>query len=139
MPLSQQHITPKTPMGANLIEDGATFRMWAPCADLCGNFHNSDNWMPNEANELIKDSKGYRSGFLPRVKDGDQYKFFAYGKSSKLDAYVRELTAQDPPSPWSNSIFRNPHNYPWHDQNYRPSPFHDLIIFQLHTGPFTVL
>ena len=32
MSASQAHITPSTPMGANLIADGATFRVWAPRA-----------------------------------------------------------------------------------------------------------
>jgi 1,4-alpha-glucan branching enzyme len=32
MPASQQHITPQTPTGTNLIGEGATFRLWAPAA-----------------------------------------------------------------------------------------------------------
>ena len=32
MPASLDHIHPGTPMGANLIADGATFRVWAPHA-----------------------------------------------------------------------------------------------------------
>jgi len=30
--ISQANITPQTPMGANLINGGATFRAWAPRA-----------------------------------------------------------------------------------------------------------
>jgi 1,4-alpha-glucan branching enzyme len=33
MPASQQHSDASTPMGANLIGNGATFRVWAPAAD----------------------------------------------------------------------------------------------------------
>ena len=33
MPASLDHIYPGTPMGANLIADGATFRVWAPFAE----------------------------------------------------------------------------------------------------------
>jgi hypothetical protein len=32
MVASREHVTPSTPMGANLIADGATFRAWAPGA-----------------------------------------------------------------------------------------------------------
>ena len=42
MPASLDHITPNTPMGANLIADGATFRVWAPHADavyILGDFN----------------------------------------------------------------------------------------------------
>jgi hypothetical protein len=30
--ISQEHITSATPMGATLVSDGATFRVWAPRA-----------------------------------------------------------------------------------------------------------
>ena len=33
MPASQEHIHPRTPMGANLTDWGATFRIWAPNAN----------------------------------------------------------------------------------------------------------
>lgn len=32
MSASQEHISDGTPMGANLIGEGATFRVWAPAA-----------------------------------------------------------------------------------------------------------
>jgi 1,4-alpha-glucan branching enzyme len=31
---------------------------------------------------------------------------------------------------------RDPHSYPWHDGGWRPPPFHELIIYQLHVGVF---
>ena len=33
MPASQHHIDSATPMGANLVPGGATFRVWAPFVD----------------------------------------------------------------------------------------------------------
>jgi 1,4-alpha-glucan branching enzyme len=32
MTAAQTHITPSTPMGATLVDGGATFRVWAPAA-----------------------------------------------------------------------------------------------------------
>ena len=32
MPVSQEHVDDKTPMGATLRDSGATFRTWAPAA-----------------------------------------------------------------------------------------------------------
>ena len=43
MPASLEHIGANTPMGANLIGDGATFRVWAPHAKsvhVIGDFNN---------------------------------------------------------------------------------------------------
>ena len=141
MPVSQHYITPQTPLGANLIPGGATFRVWAPNADavyISGNFNNSDNWQPAESNKLVKDPAGYWAGFVPDVKDGDQYKFYVVGKGTrgyKRDPYARELT-EDPPYPYSNCIVRDPNTYSWHDQGYRTPSFHDLVIYQFHVGTF---
>src|SRR5213595_276201 len=33
MPITQDHISSSTPMGANLLASGATFRVWAPDAE----------------------------------------------------------------------------------------------------------
>ncbi len=143
MALSQEHITPHTPMGATLSPEGATFRVWAPNAQavhLCGNFQGSDDWDPSEHNKLSKDAKGYWTGFVPGVQEGDHYKFYVYGSGSqgyKRDPYARELTDDDPPYPWSNCVVRRPQSYPWHDQGFRPPPFHELVIYQFHVGTFS--
>jgi 1,4-alpha-glucan branching enzyme len=142
MPLSQQFITPQTPMGATLNAEGATFRVWAPKANavhLCGNFQGGNNWTPSEDNKLIKDANGYWAGFLPGVKDGDQYKFFIDGVGSdgfKRDPFARELTDDNPPYPRSNCIVRDPHTYPWHDHGFSPPRFHEMVIYQLHIGVY---
>ncbi len=141
--VTQQYITPHTPMGANLIGDGATFRVWAPRAEavyINGNFNYGDNWTKDgdESNRLVRDGSGYWSGFVPGVKDGDQYKFYIVGKGSKgfkRDPYARELT-EDPAYPNCNCIVRDPVSYPWHDQGYHPPAFNDLIIYQFHVGTF---
>lgn len=141
MAISQMHITPQTPLGANLIADGATFRVWAPGAEavyINGNFHNTGNWTQDESNRLQKDQNGYWSGFLPGVIDGDQYKFYVIGKGSqgyKRDPYSRELT-EHPAYPFCNCVVRDPNSYPWHDQDYRTPAFKDLIIYQFHVGTF---
>jgi 1,4-alpha-glucan branching enzyme len=142
MPLSQQYLTTKIPMGANLRPEGATFRVWAPKAQgvhLLGNFQGSADWTPGEHNRLIQDTDGYWAGFVPGVKEGDQYIFYVYGTGSegkKRDPCARELTDDDPAYPWSNCIVRSPSTYPWHDQGFRPPPFHELVIYQFHVGTF---
>lgn len=138
MPASQEFITAQTPMGANRIGNGATFRVWAPRAlevYISGNFN---GWTQHEASKLVRDSRGYWAGFIPNVHDGDPYKFFIVGEGSrgyKRDPYARELTT-NPAYPFSNCVVRNPDSYPWHDQDFRPPPFHDLMIYQLHIGSF---
>lgn len=141
MPASQQHISESTPMGANLIAGGATFRVWAPRAVqvyACGTLGGLDLWQPDQSRLLVKDSAGYWAGFLPGVHDGDQYKFFVIGQGNsgyKRDPYARELTTE-PAYPSCNCIVRDANSYPWHDAGYRPPWFNHLVIYQLHVGTF---
>jgi 1,4-alpha-glucan branching enzyme len=141
--LSQTNVTPSTPMGANLVAGGATFRVWAPLASavyLNGVFGGTADWSKDASpKQLVKDTNGYWSGFLSGVADGDFYKYYVVGPGSsgyKRDAYARELT----PSatfPFSvNCIVRSPSAYPWHDAQFVTPDFSNMIIYQLHVGTY---
>jgi 1,4-alpha-glucan branching enzyme len=139
--ISQQWITPNTPMGANLTGGGATFRAWAPRATavhLCGQFNGLPQWDPVSANLMQVDARGYWTGFVPGAKDGDVYKFFVVGVGSsgfKRDPYGREVTA-DPPFPHCNCIIRDPGSYLWHDQAFITPDYSNMIVYQLHVGAY---
>ncbi len=138
MPASQQHIDPNTPMGANLVPGGCTFRVWAPRAQkvhVGGSFNNDRH---DEADLLVKDANGYWAGFVPGVQDGDEYRFFVVGDGGagwKRDPRARELsTAQ--PYPNCRCVVRSASAYPWHDAGFRAPAFNDLVIYQFHVGRF---
>lgn len=143
MPASQQHIGPDTPLGAELIDGGATFRAWAPAA-LAVYVALRDPgqaapvaWQKNDDDLLVKDQHGYWAGFFHDVQDGDEYRFYVVGSGSegfKRDPYARELQMDGYPE--CNCIVRDPNAYAWNGQNFRPPAFNDLIIYQLHFGVF---
>ncbi len=142
MPASQDHITPSTPLGASLVPGGAAFRVWAPTAqavhlvlqepgkDPC------ETWQPSEADRLVRDDQGIWNGFFPGVEKGALYRFWTVGPSGqgcKRDPRALELELRaEPPA----CIVCGPNEYPWHDAGFRPPPFHDLILYQLHIGVF---
>ena len=143
MPASQDHITPATRMGANLVADGATFRVWAPAARavyINGHFGGVDRF----SEVLTNDGNGFWAGFIPGVKEGDRYKFYVVGRGHsgfKRDPYARELTTpQDFPGtkefPACDCVVRDPSKYKWRSKDFRPPAFNDLIIYQLHVGTF---
>lgn len=144
MAASQQHIEVNTPLGANLVDGGATFRTWAPAAqqvyvalgDAGAAF--PATWSKNGDDLLVNDDNGFWSGFFPGVADGDEYRFYIVGPTGiegfKRDPYARELYLDGYPE--CNCIVRNPDSYVWHDQHFRPSAFNDLIVYQLHFGVF---
>jgi 1,4-alpha-glucan branching enzyme len=137
MPLSQEHITPQTPMGATLVPGGATFRVWAPRALVLHLWLNaSANWVPDDSNALVPGGDGHWQGFVPGAQDGDAYRFWVIGAGGaglKRDPYAREL---GPGFPRADCIVRDAQSYPWHDQTFRPPAFNDLIIYQFHVGTF---
>jgi 1,4-alpha-glucan branching enzyme len=139
--ISQKCIFHNTPMGANLIGGGATFRVWAPRASavyLCGQFNGVAQWNPLPENLLAKDGDGYWAGFMPDAQEGDQYKFYVNRVGNdgyKRDPYARELSTS-PPYPHCNCVIRNPTLYPWHDQAFVTPDFADMIVYQLHIGTY---
>ncbi|HLM66760.1 MAG TPA: hypothetical protein VK358_04490, partial [Longimicrobium sp.] len=134
MPASLDHVHPGTPMGANLIADGATFRTWAPNAravhvlsDASGNAH-------GDGNLLNPVGGGHWAGFVPGVKDRDRYIFHVVGEGSegpKRDPYARELETPYP----ARCIIRET-DFPWHETGFATPPFHEFVIYQLHVGTF---
>jgi 1,4-alpha-glucan branching enzyme len=134
MPASLDHIHSGTPMGANLIADGATFRVWAPQAQAVYAIGDFNHRVRNHASLLTRDEVGHWRGFIPGVRDRARYMFYVVGEGSegpKRDPYARELEAPFP----SECIVRKT-DFPWHDSGYVTPPFHEFVLYQLHVGTF---
>jgi 1,4-alpha-glucan branching enzyme len=136
MPAGQTGIGPTTPMGANLVPGGCTFRVWAPRAAAVYVSGPFNNWArKDEASRLVKDAQGYWAGLLPGLSEGAEYKFFVVGPTG-LEGFKRDPRARELSAPNWNCIVRDPNRYLWHDAEFRSPPFHDLIIYQFHIGTF---
>jgi 1,4-alpha-glucan branching enzyme len=149
MKVTQDHISPNTRMGANLVADGATFRVWAPRAKavyINGQFGMTAAWTKDDLNFLLKrQDRGYWAGFLQGVVEGDQYLFYVVGsaarKNFKRDPYARELTTPETHPgtfgyPNCNCVVRKADGYSWRVADFRPPAFNDLVIYELHIGTF---
>ncbi|HEX5727310.1 MAG TPA: alpha amylase C-terminal domain-containing protein [Longimicrobiaceae bacterium] len=134
MPASLEHVHPGTPMGANLVAGGATFRVWAPHArsvHVIGDFNDRRR---DDASLLTRDEHGHWRGFIPGIRDRDRYLFYVVGEDGegpKRDPYARELQTPFP----SDCVVRET-DFPWHETGYRTPPFHEFVIYQLHVGTF---
>src|SRR5262245_32590722 len=134
MPASLQHVTSSTPMGANLIGTGATFRVWAPNATAVHVRGSFNNFEIRESALLTDGGAGYWHGFVDGVTDGATYKYWITGPAGpgwKRDPYARELREPN----W-DCVVRRP-DFPWHDTGYRTPAFNDFVIYQLHVGAFS--
>ncbi len=134
MPAPLDHIDGATPMGATLLPDGATFRVWAPRARAIHVIGEFNAWARSDGNLLTPDGNGHWRGFVPGVRDRDRYLFYVVGEGSegpKRDPFARELETPFPAA----CIVRTP-DFPWHETGYRTPPFEDFLIYQLHVGTF---
>ena len=126
-------------MGANLIGDGATFRVWAPRAThVYVALGGADDYQPRPQDELLK-NPGHRplDRLLHRCGRRHEYRFFVVGPGGsgfKRDPWARELELYDYPD--CDCIVRDPGSYPWHDAGFRPPAFNDLVVYQFHVGVF---
>lgn len=134
MPASLDYIHADTPMGANLVADGASFRVWAPNAlavYVIGEF----NGRARNADSLLnRIGQGHWAGFIRGARNHHRYRFYVVGSGSegpKRDPYARELQAPFP----SDCVIRKP-DFPWHETGYRTPAFSDFVIYQLHVGTF---
>ncbi|HVS00346.1 MAG TPA: alpha amylase C-terminal domain-containing protein [Thermoanaerobaculia bacterium] len=137
MPLPQTHITPHTLIGGRLVPGGgATFRAWAPAASRVHVTGTFNQWTRDDSSLLVKNPDGRWTGFVADAKTGDEYLFHVEGEGSqgnKRDPYACELILS-PAWPHCHCLLCDHGSYPWHDQGYRPPPFEDLIVYQLHIG-----
>jgi 1,4-alpha-glucan branching enzyme len=146
MRVLNENIGPNTPMGSTLVPGGAVFRTWAPSArDVylaadAGSTASWSHWVPDPASRLIELGDGTWAGFAPGLADGDPYLFWVRGplggtEGFKRDPHAREL-ASHPFFPNGPCLLRDARSYPWHDGDWQPHAFQDLIIYQLHVGVF---
>lgn len=143
MAVDQTRIGRGSDMGATISPDGAGFRTWAPNARAVFVVAGArlaaaqdPAWRPSDEDRMAPLGDGSWGGFLAGVGDGEPYMFFIDGAGStgwKRDSFARELTIA-PAFPDSFCVVRDPASYPWRDQGWRPPPFSELIIYQLHIG-----
>lgn len=135
--------------GANLLENGtgATFKTWAPTARrvrVRWDYTQDANgvWYHQREAGLQRLDGGMWAGFVPGLQDGERYMFHVVGpegggEATKRDPYARDLTDK-PAWPDCQCLLCDPKRFSWHDAGYRPPPFHELVIYQLHIGTWYI-
>src|SRR6185295_5109411 len=134
MPASLDHIHSDTPMGANLIADGASFRVWAPNAHTVHVIGDFNGEVIDDASLLTRDSNGHWRGFIAGAKDRQLYMFHVVGDDGpgkKRDPYARELQ-----KPFPGKCVLRTTDFPWHETGFRTPDFNNFVIYQLHVGVF---
>ncbi|MEP6651786.1 MAG: malto-oligosyltrehalose trehalohydrolase [Myxococcales bacterium] len=116
--------------GAELVEGGVDFRIWAPKhknVELL--LHGSD-----QIHELTAEGNGYWSAFIRSVGAGTRYRYrIDRGDPALPDPAARYL----PEGPHGPAEVVDPRRFAWTDAAWTGLPLHGHIIYEMHVGTFT--
>ena len=116
------------PVGGQLQEGGAAFRVWAnKHQDVLVRINN------NNEHRLSAEADGFFSGFVPNVRAGDIYKFVLGEQGSFPDPASRF----QPEGPHGPSQIVDPTKFSWTDHGWPGVRMARQIIYELHIGTFT--
>ncbi|HLS29215.1 MAG TPA: malto-oligosyltrehalose trehalohydrolase [Opitutales bacterium] len=125
------------PIGAELIDKGVHFRLWAPARSKVAVVFRSgkeSDAKPEPEFELISEGNGYFSGFVEEIHAGALYQF-------KLDddktLYPDPASRFQPDGPHGPSQIVDPHRFNWTDRAWKGVSIEGQVIYEMHIGTFT--
>jgi maltooligosyltrehalose trehalohydrolase len=116
------------PVGGQLQEGGAAFRVWAKNHQEVAVRINNE-----QEHRLAPEADGFFSGFVPKVRAGDTYKFLLGDKGAFPDPASRF----QPEGPHGPSQLVDPTKFSWTDRGWPGIRLPSQVIYELHVGTFT--
>ena len=116
-------------LGAELVEGGVHFRVFAPKR------HRVDVVLEgtDRTVALVRDEGGFFSGLVPGVKAGARYKYKLDGERDFPDPASR--FQPEGPHGWSEVI--DPTAFRWTDAAWKGCKLQGQVVYELHVGTFT--
>lgn len=125
--------SPHAGMGATIVADGTTFRVWAPHADNVWVIGSFNDWS-RTAHPLAQEEHGIWSAHLPGVKAGDFYKYVIKNGShifEKIDPYARMIDRSE-----QRAVVYDTRAFDWGDEAFRFPPLNEIVFYEMHVGTF---
>jgi maltooligosyltrehalose trehalohydrolase len=120
----------RLPFGANVVDDGVRFRVWAPASrsvDVVIYGPDAERLHPLEVEE-----DGWFSATVPGIGAGARYKY----RLDEKDAFPDPASRSQPDGVHEPSAVVDP-PFPWTDEGWRGVSADDLVIYELHVGTAT--
>ena len=136
--------SPYEGMGAVLVPDGCSYRVWAPFAskvDVGGDFFHHGNLAPVDWQLVPMSREGdCWSVFVQGALADSLYKFHIVNDGvgpdqHNVDQYRHDPYARDAVSYKGNSVVVD-RSFDWNGDNFRTPAWHELVIYELHIGTF---
>lgn len=117
-------------LGALVTKNGASFRVWAPKPQQMTLLVKSDTRTTEHA--MSRTGESWRAD-VAGVHAGDRYAYLVDGQGPFPDPCSR--SQPDGVHGWSEIV--DAAVFSWRDQAWKRPPFHELVIYEMHTGTFT--
>ncbi|MGF1605575.1 MAG: malto-oligosyltrehalose trehalohydrolase [Rhodothalassiaceae bacterium] len=117
----------RMPFGADLMDDGVRFQLWAPSAQQ----------VELVLNDRVHGTQtlegGWREAIVSGAAAGDRYQYRINGELLVPDPASR-AQVQDVHGP---SLVVDPAAYAWEHTDWRGRPWHETVLYETHIGTFT--
>lgn len=119
-------------IGAHLLADGVRFRVWAPDSQMVDVVLFGEDGTEIASHPLERGKKGYYSGMVEGVQEGENYMY-------RLDG---ERLRPDPASRYQPDGVHGPSqvvalSYASTDSRWRGLPLEEMVIYEAHVGTAT--
>jgi maltooligosyltrehalose trehalohydrolase len=121
----------RLPFGANVVNDGVEFRVWAPASrsvDVVIYGPDAERIHP-----LAAEADGYFAATVPGVGAGARYRYRLDGG----DAFPDPASRSQPDGVHEASEVVDPSSFRWTDDGWRGVSADDLVIYEVHVGTAT--
>jgi maltooligosyltrehalose trehalohydrolase len=117
-------------LGATALEDGVTFRVWAPKRTRVDVVLERGS---ERVVALTPEAGGYFSGVVPGIGAGTRYRY----RLDDAESFPDPCSRFQPDGPRGPSMVVDPAAYHWHDAGWRGVTMPGQVIYELHVGTFT--
>jgi maltooligosyltrehalose trehalohydrolase len=118
------------PFGAELVEGGVRFRLWAPGAKSVAVM------LPERSRphtlDMTRQPGGWYELVTREAQAGSRYRFTIDDVTAVPDPAARAYDDAE-----ATSLVVDALDYDWHDGAWRGRPWHEAVIYELHVGTFT--
>ncbi|WP_068470193.1 malto-oligosyltrehalose trehalohydrolase [Candidatus Protochlamydia phocaeensis] len=128
----------RLPIGAEIVEGGVHFRVWAPIAQTMEVVMEGSAFQEAEQSPqffaLEREEKGYFSGLISHAQEGSLYRFRIDGKEP---FYPDPASRYQPKGPHGPSQVIDHKKFKWTDQHWKGVQLEGRVIYEMHIGTFT--
>jgi maltooligosyltrehalose trehalohydrolase len=121
----------RLPLGANVVDGGVEFRVWAPSSQRVDVIVYGPD--AEAVHPLEVQADGWFGGTVKGIGAGARYKY----RLDEKDAFPDPASRSQPDGVHEASEVVDPSNFQWTDDGWRGVPLEEMSIYEVHVGTAT--